>query len=104
MKEKTNKYIRRFKHTRQTIDPTDKRLKIFDINFVKTLSRNIGSVHGIHEYSKYIAEKAVLVAAGINLNVKEIEDIFYAGFLIQLGKVALPKNLREKPFFNVYCR
>ena len=99
MKEKTIKYIERFKNTTQSLDPADERLNKLDINFVRTLSRIIESVPGIHEQSKYIAEKALLVAGGLGLNAEETKDIFYAGFLIQLGKVTLPKSLRTKPFF-----
>ncbi|MFI3186014.1 MAG: HD domain-containing phosphohydrolase [Methylococcaceae bacterium] len=99
MKEKIISYIERFKNTRQTLDPADERLKKLDINFARTLSRIIESFPCIHEQSKYIVEKSLLVGGGLGLNAEEIEDIFYAGFLIQLGKITLPKSLLTKPFF-----
>ncbi len=102
MKEKVKKYIERFKNTTQHLDPADERLKKLDIDFVRALSRIIETHPGIHSgQSKYIAEKAVLIAGGLDMSAEETEDIFYAGLLIQLGKITLPNSLLAKSFYSL---
>lgn len=100
MEQKVKKYIERFKNATQHLDPADERLKKMDIDFVRALSRIIETHPGIHSgQSKYIAEKAVLIAGGLDLSAEETEDIFHAGLLIQLGKVTLSNSLLKKPFY-----
>lgn len=99
MNDKISKYIKQFKNTTQSLDPADERLKKLDINFVRTLTRITETYPGIHDQSKYIAEKSLLVAGVLDLNAEETEDIFYAGMLIQLGKITLPTSIRTKPFY-----
>ncbi len=102
MEQKVKKYIERFKNATQHLEPTDERLKKLDIDFVRALSRIIETHPGIHSgQSKYIAEKAVLIAGGLDLSAEETEDIFYAGLLIQLGKIYLPNGLLMKPFYSM---
>lgn len=100
MEQKVKKYVERFKNATQHLEPTDERLKKLDIDFVRALSRIIETHPGIHSgQSKYIAEKAVLVAGGLDLSAEQTEDILYAGLLLQLGKVTLPNSLLKKPFY-----
>jgi len=100
MKGKVKKYIEQFKNTTQHLDPADERLKKLDIGFVRALSRIIETHPGIHSgQSKYIAEKAVLIAGGLDMSAEETEDIFYAGLLMQLGKITLPNALLTKSFY-----
>ncbi len=102
MQQKVKTFIERFKNATQHLEPTDERLKKLDIDFVRALSRIIETHPGIHSgQSKYIAEKAVLIAGGFDLSAAETEDILYAGLLIQLGKVTLPSRLLKKPFYTM---
>ncbi len=98
MKEKIIKYIERYNNTTQSLGHTDRQLKQLDIKFIRTLSGIIETTPGIHNQSQYIAETSLQVAGGLSLSAMEAEDIFYAGFLIQLGKVTLTQNLRASPF------
>ncbi len=101
MKEKVKKYIDRFKTAIQHLDPADERLKKLDIDFVRKLSRIVETYPGIHKQSKYIAEKSLLIAGGLDMSAEETEAIFYAGLLIQLGKTGLPNKLLTKPFYTM---
>ena len=99
--EKIKHAIERFKNTTQSLDPADERLKKLDIDFVRKFSRIIESHPDIHNHSKYIAEKSLLIAGGLDMSAEETEDIFYAGLLIQLGKITLPTKLLSKPFHTL---
>lgn len=113
IKEKKLKhYIQQFKQAAQHLDPADRRIKKLNIDFVRAVSRTIETRSGINKgQSKYIAKKALVVAAGLGMSMEEAEDIFYAGLLIQLGKIHLPDDLLTKPFYSMsiagkyrYCR
>ncbi len=102
MEEKVKKYIEQFKKTTHDIDPADECLKKLDIKFVRSLSHIIDTHPGIKSgQSKYIAEKALLVAGGLDMSAEEKGDLLYAGLLIQLGKVNLPYKLLIKPFYSM---
>lgn len=113
IKEKKLKhYIQQFKQAAQHLDPADRRIKKLNIDFVRAVSRTIETRSGINSgQSKYIAEKALAVAAGMDMSAEQTEDVFYAGLLIQLGKIHLPDDLLTKPFYSMsiagkyrYCR
>jgi len=48
--------------------------------------------------SKYIAEKAVLVARELSISTEDKKNILYAGMLMQIGKMSLPDNLLSRSF------
>ncbi|MGZ4978772.1 MAG: HD-GYP domain-containing protein [Methylobacter sp.] len=102
MEDPVKKYIEQFKNTTQHLDPADPHLKKLDIEFVKKLSRIIESHPNIKSgKSKYIAEKALLIAGGLDMSAEEKGDLLYAGLLIQLGKITLPDKLLNKPFYSM---
>ncbi len=102
MEEKVKKYIEQFKNATQHIDPTDERLKKLDIDFVKSLSHMIDTYPGIKGgQSKYLIEKALLIAGGLEMSAEEKGDMLYAGLLMQLGKINLPYKLLVKPFYSM---
>ncbi|PPK75379.1 HD domain-containing protein [Methylobacter tundripaludum] len=102
MEEKINKYIEEFKKATQHLDHADMRLKKLDIDFVRKLSHIIETHPGIKSgQSKFIAENALLIAGGLDMNAEEKVDILYAGLLLQLGKINLPHRLLIKPFYSM---
>jgi response regulator RpfG family c-di-GMP phosphodiesterase len=102
MEEKVKKYIERFKNTVQPLNHADERLKKPDIDFVRRLSRIIElHPHIKTGQSKYIAEKALLIASALDMSAEEKRDILYAGLLIQLGKISLPDRLLTRPFYSM---
>ena len=102
IEEKVNQYIEQFKNATQHLDPADERLKKLDINFVRKLSGIIEMHPGIKKgQSKYIAEKALLIAGALDMNAEDKTDLLYAGLLIQLGKINLPVKLLTKPFYSM---
>ncbi len=48
--------------------------------------------------SKYIAEKAVLVARELGVSAEDKKNILYAGMLMQIGKMSLPDKLLSQSF------
>ncbi len=102
MKEKVKEYIEQFKSATQHLDPADARLKKLDIDFVRKLSHIIEMHPRIKSgKSKYIAEKALLIASALDRGAEEKTDILYGGLLIQLGKINLPAKLLTKPFYSM---
>jgi response regulator RpfG family c-di-GMP phosphodiesterase len=102
IEEKVNQTIERLKNATQRLDPADERIKKLDIDFVRAVSRIIEMRPGIKSgQSKYIAEKALAVAGGMDMSAEETEELFYAGLLIQLGKIHLPDRLLTKPFYSM---
>lgn len=102
MAEKIEKFIEQFKNTTRYVDISDPRLKKLDIDFVRSLSHLIEKYPGIkHGESKYITEKALLIAGGLDMSAEEKTDILYAGLLTQLGKTNLPYKLLSKPFYSM---
>ncbi len=100
--EKVDKYIEQFKCSTQHLDPADERLKKLDIGFVSALSHIIDLHPGIISgQSKYITEKALQIACGLELSAEEKGDILYAGLLQQLGKIKLPFRLLKKSFYSM---
>ncbi|MGZ5624583.1 MAG: HD-GYP domain-containing protein [Methylobacter sp.] len=100
--EAVNHHIEQFKNATQHLDPADERLKKLDIDFVRKLSHIIEMHPGIkHGQSKYIAEKALLIAGGLEMSPEEKSDLLYAGLLIQLGKINLSDKLLAKPFYSM---
>ncbi|MCX7093314.1 MAG: hypothetical protein NTY50_07700 [Methylobacter sp.] len=80
IEEKLKHYIERLKQATQPLDPADWRIKKLDIDFVRAVSRIIETRPGINSgQSKYIAEKALAVAAGLDMSAEQTEDVFYAG-------------------------
>ncbi|MFI3155624.1 MAG: HD domain-containing phosphohydrolase [Methylococcaceae bacterium] len=102
MQEQVKKYIEQFKNATQHLDPADAHLKKLDIDFVRRLSHIIEMRPGIKTgQSKYIAEKALAVAGGLDMGAEEKGNLLYAGLLIQLGKINLPDRLLTKPFYSM---
>lgn len=102
MEEKVKQYIEQFKNATQHLDQSDETLKKLDIEFVRKLSHIIDAHPGIKSgQSKFIAEKALLIAGGLDMSAEEKGDILYAGLLIQLGKINLPYKLLIKPFYSM---
>jgi response regulator RpfG family c-di-GMP phosphodiesterase len=103
MKEKIEEYIEQFKNTTQHLEHSDPQLiKKLDIEFVRKLSHMVGIYSGIKSgQSKYITEKALLIASALDMSAEEKVDILYAGLLIQLGKIYLPDRLLTKPFYSM---
>ena len=100
MEKKVRQYIEKFKHATQACGHTAASLKKHDIDFVMRMLRIIEMNPGIKKgQSKFIAEKALLIAGGLNMSAVEQKDILYAGLMIQIGKIFLPGNLLLKPFF-----
>lgn len=52
-------------------------------------------------HSRVVAEKSVIVAREMALDEELIEQIMFAGLMIQLGKIALPNKLLKKRFYQL---
>ena len=87
------------KQRTEQLDRANKSLEKQYIASIKAFSRIIEMRPGIKSgQSKYIAETALQVARELSMNTEELKDIFYAGLLIQIGKMGLPDNLLADPY------
>jgi len=102
LEEKVEQRTEQLKNTMQHLDRANNNLKKQYIDSIKAFSRIIEMRPGIKSgQSKYIAEKALLVARKLGMNTEEKQNIFYAGLLIQIGKMSLPDSLLAEPYYSI---
>jgi len=102
LEEKVEQRTEQLKNAMLHLDRANKNLEKQYIDSIKAFSRIIEMRPGIKSgQSKYIAEKALLVARGLDMNTEDKKNIFYAGLLIQIGKMSLPDNLLAEPYYKI---
>ncbi|MGZ4954323.1 MAG: HD domain-containing phosphohydrolase, partial [Methylobacter sp.] len=102
LEEKVEQRTEQLKNTMQHLDRANNNLKKQYIDSIKAFSRIIEMRPGIKSgQSKYIAEKALLVARKLGMNTEEKQNIFYAGLLIQIGKMSLQDSLLAEPYYTI---
>ena len=99
LEEKVEQRTEQLKKTMRHLDRANKSLEKQYIASIKAFSLIIEMRPGIKSgQSKYIAENALLVARELGMSTEEKKNIFYAGLLIQIGKMGLPDNLLADPY------
>jgi response regulator RpfG family c-di-GMP phosphodiesterase len=102
LEEKVEQRTEQLKNAMQHLDRANKSLEKQYIDSIKAFSCIIEMRPGIKSgQSKYIAEKALLVARKLGVNADERKNIFYAGLLIQIGKMSLPDKLLAGSYFSI---
>jgi response regulator RpfG family c-di-GMP phosphodiesterase len=102
LEEKVEQRTEQLKSAMQHLDLANKNLDKQYVESIKAFSRIIEMRHGIKSgQSKYIAETALLVAHKMGVKAEQRKDIFYAGLLIQIGKMSLPYTLLEKSYYAI---
>jgi len=102
LEEKVEQRTEQLKNTMQHLDRANNNLKKQYIDSIKAFSRIIEMRPGIKSgQSKYIAEKSLLVARKLGMNTEEKQNIFYAGLLIQIGKMSLQDSLLAEPYYSI---
>ncbi|HEY8035193.1 MAG TPA: HD domain-containing phosphohydrolase [Methylobacter sp.] len=102
LEEKVDQRTEQLSNAMQQLDNANKNLKKQYIDSIKAFSRIIEMRPGIKSgQSKYIAEKALLVARELGMDAEEKQNIFYAGLLIQIGKMSLQDSLLAEPYYSI---
>ena len=102
LEEKVEQRTAQLKKAIQHLDLANKNLEKQYIDSIRAFSRIIEMRPGIKSgQSKYIAENALLLARLLGLSAEEKKHIFYAGLLIQIGKMGLPDSLLSTPYFKI---
>ncbi|TRW89712.1 HD domain-containing phosphohydrolase [Candidatus Methylobacter oryzae] len=102
LEEKVEQRTEQLKNTMQHLDQANNNLKKQYIDSIKAFSRIIEMRPGIKSgQSKYIAEKSLLVARKLGMSTEEKQNIFYAGLLIQIGKMSLQDSLLSEPYYSI---
>ncbi|MDO9422679.1 MAG: response regulator [Methylobacter sp.] len=102
LEEKVEQRTEQLNNAMQHLDRANKSLEKQYIDSIKAFSRIIEMRPGIKSgQSKYIAEKALLVARKLGINAEERKNIFYAGLLIQIGKMSLPDKLLAESYYSI---
>ena len=52
-------------------------------------------------HSRRVADLARTLAHDLGLSAAEVQDVFIAGLLLDIGKIGLPDRLLDKPFHNL---
>ena len=102
LEEKVEQRTEQLSKAMQHLDRAHKNLEKQYIDSIKAFSRIIEMRPGIKSgQSKYIAEKALLITRELGVSTDEQKNIFYAGLLIQIGKMSLPDNLLTEPYYSI---
>ena len=102
LEEKVEQRTEQLNTAMQHLDRANKNLEKQYIESIKVFSRIIEMRPGIKSgQSKYIAEKALSVARELRMSAEEKKNIFYAGLLIQIGKMSLQDNLLLEPYYSI---
>lgn len=102
LEEKVEQRTEQLNNAMQHLDRANKNLEKQYIDSIRAFSRIIEMRPGIKSgQSKYIAENALLVARELGMNAEEKKNIFYAGLLIQIGKMSLPDALLAEPYYSI---
>jgi response regulator RpfG family c-di-GMP phosphodiesterase len=102
LEKKVEQRTEQLNNTMRNLDQANKSLKKQYIDSIKAFSRIIEMRPGIKSgQSKYIAEKALLVARELGMNAEQKQNIFYAGLLIQIGKMSLPDALLAESYYSI---
>ncbi len=102
LEEKVEQRTEQLNNAMQHLDRAHKNLEKQYIESIKAFSRIIEMRPGIKSgQSKYIAEKALLVARELDMSAEEKKNVFYAGLLIQIGKMSLPDNVLSEPYYKI---
>jgi len=105
LEEKVAKRTEQLKKSLLVIEKGYESLKKQFTDSVKVFARIIEMRPGIKGgRAKYIAEQAREIALRMNINPNEINDIVYAGLLLQIGKMSLSDDLLNKPLFSMASR
>ncbi len=102
LEEKVEQRTKQLKNAMQHLDLANKSLEKQYIDSIRAFSRIIEMRPGIKSgQSKYIAENALLIARELGISAEEKKNIFYAGLLIQIGKMSLPDALLAEPYYSI---
>lgn len=100
LEERVKQRTAQLSETLKQIDQANSHLKKQYTDSINAFSRIIEMRPGIKGgHSKYIAENARSVAKKLNLSDEEIENIVYAGLLLQIGKMTLPDEILVQSFY-----
>ncbi|MGZ8182046.1 MAG: HD domain-containing phosphohydrolase [Methylobacter sp.] len=102
LEEKVEQRTKQLNNAMQHLDQANKSLEKQYIDSIRAFSRIIEMRPGIKSgQSKYIAEKALLVARERGMTPEELKSIFFAGLLIQIGKMSLPDALLAESYSSI---
>ncbi len=102
VEQRLNTSATKLKLTVQRLEMANEDLKKQFTDFIKVFAQVIDMRHGINSgESKYIIEKAMLIARDLGMSAEDSKNILYAGLLMKIGKMGLSDDLLEKPFYTI---
>lgn len=102
VEQRLNTSATKLKLTVQRLEMVNEDLKKQFTDFIKVFAQVIEMRPGIKsEESKYIIEKAMLIARNLGMNTEDSKNILYAGLLMKIGKMGLSDDLLEKSFYTI---
>jgi response regulator RpfG family c-di-GMP phosphodiesterase len=102
VEQQLNIFAKKLKLTVQHLEKTNEDLKNQYNDTIKIFAHMIDMRPGIKgEQSKFIIEKAMLIARSIGMSAEESKNLMYAALLMKLGKIAFSDALLAKPFNSI---
>ncbi len=88
--------------TMQSLDVAHEKLKKSFITSVRVFSNLIEMRNPSKAgHSRRVAELARTLAQNMGMSAAEVQDVFIAGLLLDVGKIGLPDRLLDKPFSSL---
>ena len=86
----------------QSLDAAHEKLKKSFIMSVRVFS-NLIEIRNPNKsgHSRRVAELARSMAQSMGMAAADVQDVFIAGLLLDVGKIGLPDRLQDKPFSNL---
>jgi len=102
LEQKVHERTRQLSETLEHLHQTNTSLKRQNIELIRMLSQIIEMRPGIYQgHSKFVAEKSVVVAKELGMDEEDVQDVLFAGLLLQIGKMSLPDTMLTKPFYKL---
>lgn len=99
LEEKVSARTNELRQTMQFLEVAHETLKKSFITSVRVFSNLIEMRNpGKFGHSRRVAELARTLAQNMGMSTAEVQDVFVAGLLLDIGKIGLPDRLLDKPF------
>jgi len=102
LEDKVEQRTGQLKKSLAQIDKANKALKKQYADSIKTFARIIEMRPGIKSgHAKFFAENGRNIARLMQLSDEDVNNVMYAGLLLQIGKMSLPDELLKQPLFSL---
>jgi response regulator RpfG family c-di-GMP phosphodiesterase len=102
LEERVRVRTQQVRQTMASLEVVNEKLKHSFITSIRVFSNLIGLREGkLSGHSRHVAELSRTIAQGMGMNEEEVQDVFIAALLLDIGKIGLSDTLLAKPFSSL---